>query len=59
MSIIMDDDYRDEESDILADYAEGIIGYDDLPRYLQDRLHDEYLWAQADAIYDMMQEEDY
>jgi hypothetical protein len=49
--------YDDEE--IMQDYHGGYISFDDLPKHLQDYLHDEYLWAQADAMYDMMQEEDY
>jgi hypothetical protein len=51
-------EFQSDES-ILAEYAMGYISYDELPHHLQEQLRDDYLWAQADAMYDMMQEEDY
>lgn len=49
----------ESDDDLLAEYAEGYLSYEELPEHLQDRLRDEYLWSQADAMYDMMQEENY
>jgi len=51
-------DYRDVETNLIQSYQEGTIDYDDLPQYLQDQLREEWLWDQADAMYDMNQEYD-
>jgi hypothetical protein len=62
VTVVVGDDWMDEnmtEDDrALYDYREGYIDYDDLPYHLREQLRDDYLWAQADAIYDAMQEED-
>ena len=50
-------DYEPDDNDILDEYHAGVISFDELPYYLQDQLRDEYLWAQADAMYDAMQED--
>jgi hypothetical protein len=54
---IVIEDYRPTDADLLHEYNEGMISYEELPYHLQDQLRDEYLWEQADAMYDMMQEE--
>jgi hypothetical protein len=51
-------DYRDVETNLIQSYQEGNIDYDDLPQYLQDQIREEWLWDQADAMYDMNQEYD-
>jgi hypothetical protein len=51
-------DYRDVETNLIQSYQEGTIDYDDLPQYLQDQIREEWLWDQADAMYDMNEEYD-
>jgi len=52
VTIVVDDGWYDENDvDIQPD--------EELSWYEFDRLRDEWLWAQADAYYDYMQEEDY
>ena len=52
-------DYRMTDDEYMHEYAEGFISFDALPEHLQRQIEDDYLWEQADAMYDMMQEEDY
>ena len=54
---VLEADYSTVDEIALEEYREGMISYDELPHHLQDQIRDDYLWDQADAMYDMMQEE--
>ena len=57
MSVMEDWPMSDDE--YMHEYKEGFISFEALPEHLQWKIEDDYLWEQADAMYDMMQEEDY